>query len=83
MRCWCRVFLHVRQQIAFLAASSNLYICTRMLRWLSTHMQTLSLGNCGLRVFPQSLTALTNLVWCDLSHNYAMVRRPPTLLWKA
>lgn len=45
-----------------------------MLRRLFTIVQTLSLGNCGLRVFPQSLTALTNLVWCDLSHNYGMVR---------
>ncbi len=51
-----------------------------MLRRLFTIVQTLSLGNCGLRVFPQSLTALTNLVWCDLSHNYAMVRMSPTLL---
>lgn len=53
---------------------TTLFAHIPMLMRLSTRVQTLSLGNCGLRVFPQSLTALMNLVWCDMSHNYAMVR---------
>ena len=69
------------------AAADHILSCTGpclrklMLRSLSILVQTLSLGNCGLRVFPQSLTALTNLVWCDLSHNYAMVRTSSTVVW--
>lgn len=37
-------------------------------------LQTLSLGNCGLRTFPAAIAGLAKLMWCDLGHNYGMVR---------
>ena len=45
----------------------------RLLSSGSAHTQTLDLIRCRLREVPSAITALTSMVSCDLSANFAMV----------